>query len=127
VSRGGPLDPVRFEQPAKGTPYFAYITAVESAPADWPGERGRVDAGMVKKCVPTLQRSVYCLSSPEGMVKAMRALLVGFSVNEGDIRTEELRVTDRTCVTASSSMLPKLRAAAFAMWDELRPHRTRII
>lgn len=78
-----------FEQLAKSNPNFAYVMTVESAPADWKGERGRVDAAMVKKYVPDLKKPIYYLSGPEGMVKAMRALLVDLTVNEDNIRTEE--------------------------------------
>ena len=44
---------------------------------------------MVKKYVPDLNRPIYYLSGPEGMVKAMRQLLVDLQVNEDNIRTKE--------------------------------------
>jgi ferredoxin-NADP reductase len=79
-----------FEQLAKDNPNFRYVTiASDSAPDDWQGERGRVDAEMVKKYVPDLNRPIYYLSGPQGMVKAMRQLLVDLKVNEDNIRTEE--------------------------------------
>ncbi len=78
-----------FEQLARENPNFRYVVTVESAPDGWPGERGRVDAGMVKKYVQDLHKPIYYLSGPEGMVKAMRALLVRLEVNEDNIRTEE--------------------------------------
>lgn len=43
----------------------------------------------MKKYVPHLHKPVYYLSGPEGMVKAMRALLVDLEVSEDNIRTEE--------------------------------------
>lgn len=77
------------EQLARDNPNFTYVMAAESASDDWHGERGRIDAAMVKKHVPDLHKPIYYLSGPEGMVSAMRALLVGLEVNEDNIRTEE--------------------------------------
>lgn len=77
------------EQLARDNANFTYVMAVESAPRGWQGECGRVDAAMVKKYVPHLHKPVYYLSGPEGMVKAMRALLVDLEVSEDNIRTEE--------------------------------------
>jgi ferredoxin-NADP reductase len=79
-----------FEQFAKDNPNFRYVAiASDSAPDDWAGERGRVDAEMVNKYVPDLSQPIYYLSGPGGMVKAMRELLVALQVNEDNIRTEE--------------------------------------
>lgn len=78
-----------FEQLARDNPNFTYVMTVESAPDDWQGERGRVDVTMVKRHVPNLHKPIFYLSGPDGMVKAMRALLVGLEINEDNIRTEE--------------------------------------
>jgi len=79
-----------FERLAESNRNFDYVAvATDSAPDDWRGERGRVDAQMVRRHVPDLHRPIYYLSGPEGMVKAMRQLLVGLEVNEDNIRTEE--------------------------------------
>ncbi|MBL0142482.1 MAG: FAD-dependent oxidoreductase [Betaproteobacteria bacterium] len=78
-----------FERLAGENPNFTYVAIADSAPGDWRGERGGIDAEMVKKYVPDLTRPIYYLSGPEGMVKAMRQLLVGLKVNEDNIRTEE--------------------------------------
>jgi ferredoxin-NADP reductase len=79
-----------FEQFAKENPRITYVpVASDSASNDWHGERGRVDEAMVKKYVSDLSRPIFYLSGPEGMVKAMRKLLVGLNVNEDNIRTEE--------------------------------------
>lgn len=77
------------EQLARTNPNFRYVKAVDSAPDGWSGERGRVDAAMLRKHVPDLHGPIYYLSGPEGMVKAMRALLMSLEVNEDAIRTEE--------------------------------------
>src|SRR6185437_13009303 len=79
-----------FERLARDNPNFTYIaTASDAAPGGWQGERGQVDAAMIKKYVPDLSKPIYYLSGPEGMVKAMRKLLVDLDVNEDNIRTEE--------------------------------------
>lgn len=79
-----------FEQLAASNSNFRYIaTASDSAPDDWSGERGNVDAEMIRKYVTDLNAPLYYLSGPAGMVKAMRSLLVELKVNEDNIRTEE--------------------------------------
>lgn len=79
-----------FEQLAKENPNFTYIpVASEGAPDDWQGEHGRVNEEIIKKHVPDLNAPIYYLSGPEGMVKAMRQLLVSLDVNEDNIKTEE--------------------------------------
>lgn len=79
-----------FEKLAGDNPNFTYIAvASDAAPDDWQGERGRVDAQMLRKHVPDLGKPIYYLSGPEGMVKAMRKLLIDLEVNEDNIRTEE--------------------------------------
>lgn len=78
-----------FEQLTKDNPRFTYVQTVDSADGNWGGERGHVTAEMVKKYVPDLSKPIYYLSGPEGMVKAMRTLLIDLKVNEDNIRTEE--------------------------------------
>jgi ferredoxin-NADP reductase len=78
-----------FARLSSASPNFTYVMIAESAPAGWQGERGRVNAELLEKHVPDLHAPIYYLSGPEGMVKAMRALLLGLNVNEDNIRTEE--------------------------------------
>lgn len=79
-----------FEQFAKENPNITYVEiATDSAPDGWHGERGRVNAEMLRKYVPDLSLPIYYLSGPAGMVKAMRQLLVDMHANEDNIRTEE--------------------------------------
>ena len=58
----------------------------DSAPDEWRGELGLIDEVVVRKYVSDLNQPIYYLSGPEGMVKAMRQLLVGLNVNEDKIR-----------------------------------------
>lgn len=79
-----------FERLSKENPNFAYVpVASDSAPDDWQGERGRVNEEIIRKHVPDLNKPIFYLSGPEGMVKAMRQLLVGLNINEDNIKTEE--------------------------------------
>lgn len=79
-----------FEQLAKENPNFTFVPVVSAeAPEGWSGELGRVDEAMIKKHVPDINAPIYYLSGPEGMVKAMRQLLVSMNINEDNIRTEE--------------------------------------
>lgn len=79
-----------FEQFAKDNPNFTYVPVITGdAPEGWDGEQGRVDGPMLKRHVTDLAAPKYYLAGPEGMVKAMRELLVGLDVNEDNIKTEE--------------------------------------
>lgn len=78
-----------FEQLARDNPNFSYITTVETAPPGWQGERGFIDAEMVKRHIPDLHKPIYYLCGPEGMVGAMWELLESFDINEDNIRTEQ--------------------------------------
>jgi len=78
-----------FEQLAKDNPNFTYITTVDAAPNGWQGERGFIDAAMVKKHVPDLHKPIYYLCGPEGMVGAMWELLEDSGIDEDNIRTEQ--------------------------------------
>lgn len=79
-----------FEKLAAENPNFTFVpVATEEAPEGWQGERGHVDEAMLRRHVADLNAPIYYLSGPEGMVKAMRQLLVDIGVNEDNIRTEE--------------------------------------
>ena len=79
-----------FDRLSQENPNFTYVAvATDSAADEWPGERGRVNSEMIKKYVSDLTRPKFYLSGPEGMVKAMRTLLIEMGANEDNIRTEE--------------------------------------
>jgi ferredoxin-NADP reductase len=79
-----------FKRLAIENPNFTYVpVATDTSVTDWQGERGHIDADMIKRHVSDLNAPIYYLSGPEGMVKAMRQLLVSLDVNEDNIRTEE--------------------------------------
>ncbi len=67
---------------------FTFVQVYTQNQAD-DAEHGHVDAAMIRRHVPDLATPKFYLSGPEGMVKAMRALLVEIGANEDNIRTEE--------------------------------------
>src|SRR5699024_9203175 len=50
--------------------------------------QGHVDAEKIQAAVPDIEAPRYYLSGPEGMVKAMRALLIDTGADEDMIKTE---------------------------------------
>ncbi len=76
----------------KTNPNFQFVptmTAMNQSHAEWKGETGFIDAGMLSRHLDSLQGPIYYIAGPPAMVAAMRAMLVGASVDEDDIRTEE--------------------------------------
>lgn len=51
--------------------------------------QGYVNADIIRQHVPDVVAPKYYLSGPEGMVRAMRALLIRIGADEDNIRTEE--------------------------------------
>lgn len=73
---------------AKSNPNFNFIPVYTQEKVDG-AEHGIVDEAMLKRHVPDMDSPRFYLSGPEGMVKAMRTLLVETGANEDNIRTEE--------------------------------------
>jgi len=79
-----------FEDFAKDNPNFTFVPVYTNvSEMEWTGEKGHIDAKMLKKYVPNLITPIYYLSGPADMVKAMRQVLVGLGADEDNIRTEE--------------------------------------
>jgi ferredoxin-NADP reductase len=55
----------------------------------WEGERGRIDASMLRRHLDGVTDAIYYLTGPPGMIKGLRTMLVDADVDEDDIRTEE--------------------------------------
>lgn len=69
---------------------ITYVPVVSAdAPDDWQGESGHIDEAIIHKYVLDISRPIYYLSGPEGLVKAVRELLVEIGANEDNIKTEE--------------------------------------
>lgn len=67
---------------------FTFVPVYTQAQVDG-AEHGQVNADIIRRHVPDLATPRFYLAGPEGMVKAMRALLIGIGANEDNIRTEE--------------------------------------
>jgi ferredoxin-NADP reductase len=65
------------------------MTAVTGADQSWDGERGRIDADMLKRHVGGLVEPIYYIAGPPGMVQGLRAMLLASGVDEDDVRIEE--------------------------------------
>lgn len=75
---------------AEQNPNFRFVPVfTDAVPPLWKGESGRIAAATIRRWVPQLAEPIWYLSGPEGMVKAMRRLLVEMEIDEDDIRTEE--------------------------------------
>lgn len=79
-----------FEKYAKTNPNFTFIPVfTDNSLEGWEGERGHINADMIKKYVPDIETPIYYLAGPPEMVKAMRKLLMEIGANEDNIRSEE--------------------------------------
>jgi len=67
---------------AEQNPNFRFVSVYTST-------QGHVSASTIRQHVPGIATSRFYLSGPEGMVKAMRALLLDVGADEDNIRTEE--------------------------------------
>jgi ferredoxin-NADP reductase len=78
-------------QLAELEPKFTFVPVMSAAePADeWDGERGHIDAAMLRRHLDGVEQQIYYLAGPAGMVRAMRDVLTEMAVDEDDIRSEE--------------------------------------
>lgn len=75
---------------AKDNSNFTFVPVYTNvAETEWKGERGHINADMLKKYVPDVAVPIYYISGPAAMVKAMRQILIEAGANEDNIRTEE--------------------------------------
>lgn len=79
-----------FEQFANDNPNFTFVPVYTDVTEDeWPGERGYIDAHMLRRHVSDLRAPKYYLSGPAAMVGAMRKMLIEAGIDEDNIKTEE--------------------------------------
>lgn len=55
----------------------------------WQGETGYIDAALLSKHLVNVEKPIYYVVGPPGMVTAMRAMLKEAQIEDGDIRTEK--------------------------------------
>src|SRR5699024_8295649 len=65
------------EKLAEENPNFKFVPVMtRSDENSWQGERGHIDADMLKRYVPDTEKPIYYLSGPKTMVQAMYKMLV---------------------------------------------------
>mgnify|MGYP003452290938 CR=1 FL=1 len=79
-------DAVYFEELetlAKEWPLFTFVPTLtgEDNPSIWKGETGRVNAGMIKKYVPDLQKPTYFMCGPDSFMEGVKLILEAEGVN----------------------------------------------
>lgn len=75
---------------AENNPNFTFVPVYTGfSETEWSGERGHINADMIRKYVIDIAAPIYYLAGPAGMVKAMRQVLVETGANEDNIRSEE--------------------------------------
>lgn len=67
----------------------ATMAEMEKSSRGWDGERGFIDAAMLRRHLPSIAGPIYYIAGPPLMVAAMREMLVATGVDEDDIRTED--------------------------------------
>ena len=76
----------------KSNPNFRFVatmTEMSLSKRKWNGETGLIDKAMLSRYVSDLRAPIYYIAGPPAMVMAMRKMLVAYSVDEDDIRTDE--------------------------------------
>lgn len=68
---------------------IATMTKAENSKQEWQGEKGFIDAQMLKKYIRNINKPVYYMSGPPAMVKAMRELAGKIGASDDDIKFEE--------------------------------------
>lgn len=65
------------------------VTGVADSDRGWDGERGHIDAAMLRRHLDGVVDPIYYIAGPPGMVQALRAMLIASGVDEDDVRIEE--------------------------------------
>ena len=65
------------------------MAEMEKSKQPWNGERGFIDAAMLKRHLAALNGPIYYIAGPPAMVAAMRDMLTKAGVDEDDIRAED--------------------------------------
>lgn len=68
---------------------IATMVEMDKSKQSWDGERGFIDAAMLKRHLPKLNGPIYYIAGPPAMVAAMRDMLASAGVDEDDIRAED--------------------------------------
>jgi ferredoxin-NADP reductase len=69
--------------------FVPIMTAIPDSGSAWDGERGHIDAAMLRRHLDGLVHPIYYIAGPPGMVQALRTMLIASGVDEDDVRIEE--------------------------------------
>jgi ferredoxin-NADP reductase len=81
-----------FQSLARRDPNLTYVptmTGIAGSGHRWDGERGRIDAAMLRRHLGKLIDAIYYIAGPPGMVQGLRAMLLASGVDEDNVRIEE--------------------------------------
>ena len=81
-----------FRSLARRDPNLTFVPTMTARPGSgnaWDGERGHIDAAMLRRHLDGLADPIYYIAGPPGMVQALRAMLIASGVDEDDVRIEE--------------------------------------
>jgi ferredoxin-NADP reductase len=65
------------------------MTAMAASTRLWDGERGYIDAAMLRRHLGGVVDAIFYLAGPAAMVQAMRTMLLAMGTDEDNIRAEE--------------------------------------
>mgnify|MGYP001562746368 CR=1 FL=1 len=82
-------DLTRLHEQNSNFTFVGTMTDMESSVQEWKGERGYINADMLKKYVDQTSMPIYYIAGPAGMVAALRKVLTENGVSNDDIRAEE--------------------------------------
>jgi ferredoxin-NADP reductase len=68
---------------------IATMAEMQKSQQNWGGERGFIDAAMLKRHLSELSGPIYYVAGPPAMVAAMKDMLVKAGVDEDDVRAED--------------------------------------
>ena len=81
-----------FRSLARRDPNLSFVPTMTAMPGSgqaWNGERGHIDAAMLRRHLEGIGDPIHYIAGPPGMVQALRAMLIASGVDEDDVRIEE--------------------------------------
>lgn len=73
-------------------PHYRFVgtmTEPEKSSRVWQGETGYINAALLSKHLVNVEKPIYYVVGPPGMVDALRTMLKGAGIDDSDIRTEK--------------------------------------
>jgi len=64
------------------------MTEPEKSSRPWQGEKGYLNAALLSKYLGNVEKPIYYVVGPPGMVGALRTMLKEAGIDHSDIRTE---------------------------------------